>query len=466
MAHEPTHVAPDPGATRVVVADDDVLLREGLASLLQRSRFDVTGKAGDGRELLALVREHGPDLVIVDIRVPPTHATEGLDAAKVIRDEFPDGAPHPEPEVYATGQSRGIGHTFPPGSPARIRRRHLRTGRSREMSPFSKASDAVTALPVEGRFPGFDRAAGWLNSEPLTADDLRGKVVLADFGTYTCINWLRTLGFVRAWAEKYEDQGLVLVGVHTPEFPFEGDTENVVEAVKALGVEFPIALDPAYAVWDAFANRYWPAVYIADAEGRIRHHQFGEGGYEECERVIQQLLREAGGAAVSDDLISIVPDGVEAQADWGHVETPETYVGYQQGRNFASPEGVTIDEPRVYSVPEQLRLNSWALSGDWTVEGRAAVLNRADGGIAFRFHARDVNLVLRSRTGEPVPFRVLVDGSPPGAAHGLDTDDEGNGTLVRPRLYQLVRQQGQVADRTFEIDFVAPGVEGYVFTFG
>jgi Thioredoxin like C-terminal domain len=258
-----------------------------------------------------------------------------------------------------------------------------------------------------------------------------------------------------------------VVGVHTPEFPFEADAENVVEAVKELNVEFPIALDPEYAVWEAFSNRYWPAVYIADAEGRIRHHEFGEGGYDECERVIQRLLREAGRDTVSDDLISIVPEGVEAQADWGTVGSPETYVGYQQGSNFASPEGVTVDDARTYSVPDPLELNSWALSGYWTVEGRATVLNQAGGAIAFRFHARDVNLVLRSKTPDaPVPFRVLLDGAPPGAAHGLDVDDEGNGTLVRPRMYQLIRQPGAIADRTFEIRFDGAGVEAYVFTFG
>ena len=296
--------------------------------------------------------------------------------------------------------------------------------------------------------------------------DLRGKVVLVDFWTYTCINWLRTLGYLRAWAEKYEEQGLVVVGVHTPEFPFEREVANVREAAADMRVEYPIALDPDYAVWEAFSNRYWPAAYFADAEGHIRHHQFGEGGYEECERVIQQLLREAGRNDVTGELVSVLDGGVEAQADWANLESPETYVGYQQGHNFASPGGVTIDEPRAYSLPERLRLNSWALAGDWTVEGRASVLNEAGGRIAFRFHARDVNLVLRSRTGDSVPFRVLLDGDVPGAAHGLDVDEEGNGTMVQPRLYQLVRQQESIADRTFEITFLAPGAEAYVFTFG
>jgi thiol-disulfide isomerase/thioredoxin len=331
------------------------------------------------------------------------------------------------------------------------------------MSLFSSVRNA---LSVEGHLPGFEGAAGWLNSEPLTADDLRGKVVLTDFWTYTCINWLRTLGYVRAWAEKYEEQGLVVVGVHTPEFPFEADTENVVEAVRDLNVEFPVALDPDYTVWNAFANQYWPAVYIADAEGRIRHHQFGEGGYEECERVIQQLLREAGSDGVTDDLISVIPEGIEAQADWGTLGSPETYVGYQQGRNFASPEGVSVDEARSYSVPDPLRLNSWALSGDWTVERRASVLGTAGGSVAFRFHARDVNLVLRSRERTPVPFRVLLDGAPPGVDRGLDVDEGGAGTLIQPRLYQLVRQQGVIADRTFELVFDDAGAEAYVFTFG
>jgi thiol-disulfide isomerase/thioredoxin len=334
------------------------------------------------------------------------------------------------------------------------------------MSWWSTRKTGLAGLPVEGRLPGFDGAAGWLNSEPLETSDLRGKVVLVDFWTYTCINWLRTLGYVRAWAEKYAEQGLVVVGVHTPEFPFEREAENVREAAREMRVAYPIALDPDYAVWNAFGNRYWPAAYFADAEGRIRHHQFGEGEYEECERIIQQLLREAGREDVAGELVAVPDDGIEAQADWDNLRSPETYVGYQQGHNFASPEDVTIDERRTYSVPETLALNSWALSGDWALEQRASVLEEAGGGIAFRFHARDVNLVLRSRTGGSVPFRVLVDGDPPGAAHGLDIDEAGNGRLVQPRLYQLVRQPGSIADRTFEITFQEPGVEAYVFTFG
>ena len=306
-------------------------------------------------------------------------------------------------------------------------------------------------LPVEGHLPGFDGATGWLNSSPLTEADLRGKVVLVDFWTYTCINWLRTLGYVRAWADKYEDQGLVVVGVHTPEFPFEREVENVRWAARDMNVGYPIALDPDYAVWSAFANQYWPAVYIADAEGQIRHHQFGEGGYVECERVIQRLLRRTGQEPVADDLVEVTREGFEAQADWQNLRSPETYLNRR-------PANV---------APDRLRLNQWALSGDWSVESRASVLNEAGGRITFRFHARDVNLVM----GPPapaasVPFRVLIDEQPPGAAHGLDVDEQGHGTVVKQRLYQLVRERGPIADRTFEITFLGPGIEAYVFTFG
>jgi thiol-disulfide isomerase/thioredoxin len=321
-------------------------------------------------------------------------------------------------------------------------------------------------LPVEGRLPGFEGATGWLNSSPLTPEGLAGKVVLVDFWTYTCINWLRTLAYVRAWSEKYRDRGLVVIGIHTPEFPFEREVENVREAARAMRVEYAIALDGDYAVWSAFANRYWPAVYLADAEGRIRYHHFGEGEYDEGEWMIQHLLGEAGGEGIDNELVSVTAEGMEAQADWTSLGSPETYLGYQQGQNLDSPDGVAYDERRSYVAPESMQLNTWALAGNWTIEGRASVLNEAGGRIVFRFHARDVHLVLRSRTGTAVPFRVAVDGEAPGDSHGLDVDEEGNGTLVQPRLYQLVRAPGEITDRTFEITFLDAGIEAYVFTFG
>jgi thiol-disulfide isomerase/thioredoxin len=322
-------------------------------------------------------------------------------------------------------------------------------------------------LRTETHLPGFDGATGWLNSEPLTPEGLRGKVVLVDFWTYTCINWLRTLGYVRAWHEKYEDQGLVVVGVHTPEFPFERDADNVRWAARDLRVEYPIALDPDYAVWRAFDNNYWPAVYIADAEGRIRHNHFGEGGYEECETAVQMLLREAGRDGVPDDLVSVADDGFETQADWGTLGSPETYLGYEQGQNFVSADRAEFDEPHDFAVPDLLDRNHWGFVGNWTLGPGVSVLNEADGRLVFRFHARDVNLVMGPPAGgSSVPFRVLVDGEPPADAHGLDVDEEGNGTLDRPRLYQLVREPGSITDRTFEITFFAPGVEAYSFTFG
>ena len=261
------------------------------------------------------------------------------------------------------------------------------------MSFFSRLRTAGS-LPVEGHLPGFDGATGWLNSPPLGAADLQGKVVLVDFWTYTCINWLRTLAYVRAWAERYQDQGLVVVGVHTPEFPFERDIDNVREAVKDMAVEYPVALDNDYRIWEGFANRFWPAVYIADAEGRIRHHQFGEGGYAECEMVIQRLLGEAGHDTVPHDLVSVAPNGLEAQADWASLKSPETYLGYEQTRGFASHDGAVLDQTHNYLAPDRLNLNHWALEGDWTIERRASVLDRTGGRILFRFHARDIHLVM------------------------------------------------------------------------
>jgi thiol-disulfide isomerase/thioredoxin len=302
--------------------------------------------------------------------------------------------------------------------------------------------------------PRFDGATGWLNSPPLESDDLLGNVVLAHFWTYTCINWLRTLPYVRAWFERYAEHGLVIVGVHTPEFPFERDRDNVREAARAMRVDYPIALDPDYAVWDAFSNRYWPAVYIADSDGRIRYEHFGEGSYDETERVIQKLLRDAGAAGIGDDLVDVVPDGFEAQADWANLRSPEAYLGFQQAVSAPARDARDLD------------LNDWALTGDWTVDARAVVLNQPGGQIAFRFHARDVNLVMRAQPGTTVPFQVLIDGESPGDAHGVDVDDEGHGTLVEPRMYQLVREPATIADRTLELTFEDPGVELYVFTFG
>jgi thiol-disulfide isomerase/thioredoxin len=317
----------------------------------------------------------------------------------------------------------------------------------------TRPSAGIDPLPVEGRLPGFDGATGWLNTGPLTTDGLRGRVVLVDFWTLTCINWLRTLGYVRAWAERYRGAGLVVVGVHTPEFPFEGDAENVRRSVASLNVPYPVAIDSGYEVWRAFANHYWPAVYTADVEGRIRFHHFGEGAYDQCELVIRRLLGEGGLRPPGDGLVSIEPAGVEAQADWTHLESPETYLGSEQGRNLADSG-------------DALPLNHWALAGDWAIEPRACVLNGPSGRILFRFHARDVNLVLRSREGTPLPFRVLVDGQPPGNARGVDVDNDGNGVVVEPRLYQLIREPGEIVDRTFEVAFDAPGAEAYVFTFG
>ena len=316
-------------------------------------------------------------------------------------------------------------------------------------------------LPIEGELASLDGATGWLNSPPLSTADLKGKVVLVDFWTYTCINWLRTLSYIRAWAEKYEEHGLVVIGVHTPEFPFEEDIDNVREAVKEMAVEYPVALDSDYRIWRAFDNHYWPAAYVADAEGRIRHHRFGEGGYDELERIIQRLL------GIDGDLVSVSPHGFEAQADWANLESPETYLGYEQAQNFASPAGASPGERHSYVAPDRLKLNHWALVGDWTLEKRASVLNQADGRISFRFHARDVHLVMGPpERGASVPFRVLLDGDTPGSAHGVDIDEDGHGAVAQQRLHQLIRQQGPIDDRTFEITFLASGVEAYVFTFG
>ena len=312
-----------------------------------------------------------------------------------------------------------------------------------------------------------ERANEWLNSPPLTPAALRGKVVLIDFWTYTCINWRRTLPYVHAWAEKYKDQGLVVVGVHAPEFSFEKNLNNVRWAVKDIGIDYPIAVDNDHAIWRAFKNQYWPALYFIDSQGRVRHQYFGEGSYEQSEMVIQELLREAGAGSVSREAVKVDGRGLDAAADWGSLKSAENYVGFDRTENFASPGGAVLDKPRLYERPAQLRLNEWALSGDWTVKNDTVALNKASGSIAYRFHARDLHLVMGPATpGRPVRFRVLIDGQPPGAAHGIDVDEQGNGTITEQRLYQLIRQPTPIADRQFEIEFLGSGVEAFAFTFG
>jgi thiol-disulfide isomerase/thioredoxin len=311
------------------------------------------------------------------------------------------------------------------------------------------------------------RANEWLNSKPLTPEALRGKVVLVNFWTYTCINWRRQLPYVRAWAEKYKDQGLVVVGVHAPEFEFEKNMANVRWAVKDMEIDYPVAVDNNHLIWRAFANQAWPALYFIDAQGRVRHHHFGEGSYEQSEMVIQALLREAGAADVSREPVSVNARGHDAAPDWANLRSPENYVGSERTENFASPGGIVAGRPHMYAQPAQWRLNQWSLSGDWTVRRDAAALNKAGGSITYRFHARDLHLVMGpAAPGRSVKFRVLIDGQPPGAARGVDVDEQGNGTVTEQRMYQLIRQPGLIADRQFEIEFFGPGVEAFAFSFG
>ena len=321
-------------------------------------------------------------------------------------------------------------------------------------------------LPVEGHAPSLAGAVEWLNSPPLTQEALRGKVVLVDFWTYSCINCIRTLPYVRAWAEKYKDQGLVVVGVHAPEFAFEKKIDNVRKAVGDFGITYPVAIDNDYRIWRAFSNSYWPAHYLIDAKGQVRYHQFGEGEYTETEQAIQDLLHEAGDGRAESAPVAPEAKGAEASPDLGNIRSGEIYLGYRQATNFVSPEKVSTDAPQDYSAGKP-RLNQWGLAGTWTVGGEQATLDRAGGSIAYRFSARDLHLVLGpGAAGKPVRFQVTVDGKAPGADHGADTDAAGNGTVASTRLYQLVRQSAGVEARDFEIRFLDPGVEAYAFTFG
>lgn len=326
---------------------------------------------------------------------------------------------------------------------------------------------ARTALQLsdEGGMPPFQGANGWLNSPPLTPAGLRGRVVLVNFWTYTCVNWLRTLPYVRAWTEKYRSSGLVVVGVHTPEFPFEKNIDNVRRAAMAMRVEYPIAIDSDFAIWRAFHNEYWPASYFVDARGHIRHHEFGEGRYDQSEMVLQALLRDAGVNGIADALVSPESHGLEVAADWATLKSPENYTGYQQAQGFASPGSALHDQRHSYTAPAQLPLNHWALSGDWTITARTAVPNHSGATLAYRFHARDLNCVVAPAKSS-ARIRVRIDGQPPGAAHGSDSDEQGNVTLTEQRTYQLLRQQQPITDRTCTIEFVDPDVEVYCFTFG
>jgi thiol-disulfide isomerase/thioredoxin len=333
--------------------------------------------------------------------------------------------------------------------------------------PMQTMTMRAHPLPIEGTLPSLTGATTWLNSQPLTPEALRGKVVVVDFWTFTCINWQRTEPYVRAWAEKYKDQGLVVIGVHTPEFEFEKNVENIRPALKRFRIEYPVAVDSDYGIWNAFGNQYWPAVYVVDANGRIRHHQFGEGEYERTEAVIQQLLREAGYSGMGNDAAQVDARGSEIAADWVTLRSQENYLGHDRTQGFASPGGPLVGKTRSYAAPGSLRLNQWALSGDWTVNAGAVALDRASGRVVYRFHARDLHLVMGpSSPGSSARFRVLLDGRPPGDAHGTDVDEQGYGTVKEERLYQLIRQPQPIADRLFEIEFLDPGVKAYVFTFG
>jgi cytochrome c biogenesis protein CcdA/thiol-disulfide isomerase/thioredoxin len=329
--------------------------------------------------------------------------------------------------------------------------------------PMLKAGDP---LPVEGEFPSLAGATGWLNSQPLTVESLRGKVVLVDFWTYSCINCIRTLPYVRGWYDKYKDHGLVIIGVHAPEFAFEKNPDNVAKAVKDLGVDYPVALDNDYAIWKGFNNEYWPAHYFIDAQGRIRSHHFGEGNYHESEDLIRQLLTAAGQKNLPGGYVNDDHHGVEAASSGDPTRSPETYVGYARAQNFAGGK-VAHDDPWEYHAPKAYGTNQWSLDGRWTVHDEYAGLDHAGGSITYRFRGRDLHLVLGPGSdGKPVRFRVTIDGKPPGADHGMDTDADGNGTVDSQRLYQLVRQANGTGERLFEITFLDPGVRAYAFTFG
>jgi cytochrome c biogenesis protein CcdA/thiol-disulfide isomerase/thioredoxin len=365
--------------------------------------------------------------------------------------------------AIATGLDTGLLTKLSLGSTTGLEEALL--ARARPSDTTKSYAIAGSTIPVEGQMPPLSGANAWLNSPPLTTEGLRGKVVVVDFWTYSCINCLRALPYVQAWADKYKEHGLVVIGVHSPEFAFEKNVDNVRRAVQQLGVTYPVAIDSTLAVWRAFNNQFWPAHFFVDAQGRIRHHHFGEGAYDTSERVIQTLLMEAGYRDVPGGLVTPAAHGAEVASNRRDVQSPETYVGYARGERFASG-AFANDASHSYSIPANLQRNQWGLSGEWTVGGESAVLGVAPGRIAFRFHARDVHLVMGSVDGHPVRFRVTIDGAPPGDAHGTDSDARGDGVVTDQRLYQLIRQPGAVSDHTFEIEFLDPGVRTFSFTFG
>jgi hypothetical protein len=316
------------------------------------------------------------------------------------------------------------------------------------------------ALFERVHMPSFAGATGWLNSEPLGPAELRGHVVLVNFWTWTCINWLRQEPYVRAWSHAYRDDGLIVIGAHTPEFAFEHDIDGVRRATQERAIDYPVAIDNDYEIWSAFANHYWPALYFADRDGIIRDHHFGEGRYEKSERVIQKLL------GIEREPVFVEGVGVEAAADWDHLRTPETYLGYSRSGQFEPPSSAVLDRSRVYTIPEGLRLGHWALAGEWTIRPEYVILDHAGGSIAFRFHARDAHLVLSRGAAPPIPFRVFLDGEAPGPSAGVDVDADGNGLLRDDRMYQLVRQHEVVRDRTLEITFLLPGANAHSVTLG
>jgi cytochrome c biogenesis protein CcdA/thiol-disulfide isomerase/thioredoxin len=367
--------------------------------------------------------------------------------------------------AIASGWDTGVLRRVSLASTAGLEQRLV--DRFRPIADAASSGVGQVQLSNDGPFPSLDGAVAWLNSAPLTRESLKGKVVLIDFWTYSCINCLRAIPYVEAWSEKYKDDGLVVIGVHTPEFAFEKDQANVAKAVRDLKITYPVAIDSNYAIWKAFNNEYWPAHYFIDAAGMIRYHHFGEGEYDKSEEVIQQLLKEKNANLKASGLVQVSASGAQAAADVDDIRSPETYIGYGRQENYVSPEKIKQDAPGLYTAPGRLDVNNWGLAGKWEVGSERAMLLAAPGRIIFRFHARDLHLVLGpGKDGRPIRFRVLLDGGAPLDDHGVDVDSQGNGTVKEYRLYQLIRQKGKVEDRTFQIEFLDPDVQAFAFTFG